>query len=163
VGSLIQPSIGMALSGLPVRCIPSIHTSNHTFVENIAHGAVVQNSHPTQIRLNATQILYVRAVPESAVLSIIPPLKEFSLLLQPIDNRVGVFLHAGGEHDELVPLADFAKEFVAMRTFVDVIEDGMLWADYRGVGGGAESNRRIELDFYHVPGGHSTAFGEGVN
>lgn len=97
------------------------------------------------------------------MLSIVPSLKEFPLLLQPIDDWIGVLLHAGREHNKLVPLADLAKEFIAMRTFMNIVEDGMLGPDHRGVGGGAETDWRIELDFHHVAGGHPATFGQGVN
>jgi hypothetical protein len=143
--------------------ITTINTTNHTFMKNIAHRAIVQNSHSAQIRLDATQVLYVCAVPKRAVLSIKTALEELPLLLQPINDRVGIFLHAGGEYDELVPLAYFAEEFVTVRTLVNVVEDRVLGADYRSVGGGAEADGSIELDLYHVAGGHSTALGEGVD
>lgn len=132
-------------------------------MKNVAHGAIVQNSDPAQIRLNATQILDVCAVPEGAVLSVEAALEEFALLLQPVDDGVGVLLHAGGEYDEFVPLAHFAEEFIAVGTFVDVVEDGVLGPDDRGVGRGAETDGGVELDFYHVARRHSATFGEGVD
>ena len=97
------------------------------------------------------------------MLPIEPSLEELPLLLQPIDDWVGVLLNAGGEDDELVPLAHLAEEFVAVRTFVDVVEDGVLRTDYRSIRGGAEANWGVKLDFYHVAGGHATTFSEGMD
>jgi hypothetical protein len=106
----------------------------HTFMENIAHRTIVQDSHPAQIRLNTTKIFDVCSVPKGAMLSIVSTLEEFPFLLQPIDDRVGVLLHAGGEDNELVPLADFAEELVTVGAFVDVVENRVLRANYGGVG-----------------------------
>lgn len=97
------------------------------------------------------------------MLSVVPALEKLPLLLQPINHRISVLLHAGSEHDELVPLADLAKELVAVGPFVHIVEDRVLWADYWRVGGGGQADRRIEFDFDHVARGHAAAFGEGVD
>jgi hypothetical protein len=111
----------MALSVSSVRTIQTYDIIDHTFMENITHRAIIQNSYSTQVRLNATQILYIRPIPKRAMLSIIPSLEELPLLLQPIDDGVSVLLDAGSEDDELVPLAHFAEKLVAMRALMDVV------------------------------------------
>lgn len=134
----------------------------HTFMKNITHRAIIQNHNPTQIRLDRTQILNVRAIPERAMLPIIPAHKKLALLLEPVDDRVGVLLHAGREDDEFVPFADFAQEVVAVGPFVDVVQDWVLRAEDVGRAGG-ETDGHVEFDFDHVAAGHAAAFGEGVD
>lgn len=135
----------------------------HTFVKDVAHGAIIQNGDPAQIRLDAAQILNICSVAKGAMLAVEAAVEELAFLLQPIDDRVGVLLHTGGEDDELVPLAHLAEEFVAVRTFVDVVEDGVLRTEDGCVRRGADSDRGVELDFDHVAGGHAAAFGEGMD
>lgn len=142
---------------------PALDRNSIVFMKDVAHGAIIQNSHATQIRLNAAQVLDIGAIPKGAMLAIEASLEEFPLLLQPVDDRVGVFLHAGGEDDELVPLADFAQELVAVRPFVYVVEDGVLGEDDGRVGRGGQSEGRVEFDFDHVARGHAAAFGQGVD
>ncbi len=87
----------------------------------ITHRTIIQNHHPGQIRLDDIQILDIRPATKRAILPIQSPREELTLLLQPVDDRVGVLLHRGGEDDEIVPLADFAQEFVAVGPFVYVV------------------------------------------
>jgi hypothetical protein len=157
VGGIIDPAFdgnGVVCGTGQMRARREVDTrldSRLTFMKNIAHGTIIQNSDPTQIWLDATEILYICSVPKCAMLAIIPALEELALLLQPVDHGVGVLLNAGGEDDESVPLAHLAEKFVAVGTFVDVVEDGVLRSDDGGVGGGVETNGCVELDFYHVP------------
>jgi hypothetical protein len=103
-----------------------------TFMENIAHGTIVQNHDFAEIRFDAGQVLDVRALPERAVLAVIPAHEVFPLQLQPVDDWVGVFLDGSGEDDKFVPFAYLLEEFVAVGTFVHVVEDRVLWADDLG-------------------------------
>ena len=66
-------------------------------MENIAHRAVIQDHHFTQVRLDGAKVFDICTVPESAVLPIISAMEEFPFLFQPIDDWVSVFLDAGGE------------------------------------------------------------------
>lgn len=65
---------------------------NHTWMEYIAYGAVVKYHDFAQVRLNLSKILDVRPVAEGAVLSVVSSCKVLALDLQPVDDRIGVFL-----------------------------------------------------------------------
>ena len=122
-------------------------------MEDVAHGAVVQDEHLGQVRLDAAQILNVRTVPERAVLSIVAPDKILAFLLQPIDDRVCVLLYRSSENDKLVPLAYLFEELVAMRSLMNIIENRMLRTNdlLRLVGSIRDSDGRVEFHLYHVP------------
>ena len=128
-------------------------------MEDIAQRAIIQYHNPTEIRLHRAQILDVRPVPERAMLPVVPAGKILPLLLQPVDDRVRVFLHRGREDDEVVPFADFAEEVVAVGPFVHVVEDGVLGPQR----GAAVTDGCCELHFDHVPAGHATAFSQRVD
>ena len=130
-----------------------------TLVKDITHRTVIQDHHFTQIRLDRAQVLDVSSVSEGAMLAIVSANEELPLLLQPVDDWIRVLLYGCGEDDELVPFADFAQELVAVRSFVDVVEDWMLRAE-RGAAGAYGD---VELYLDHVAGGHAAAFGERVD
>jgi hypothetical protein len=106
VGSLIQPSMGMALS----ECVLMGCRERGgiwewlTFVENIAHGAVVENHDFAEVGLDLGEVFDVCAIAERAVLAVVSSCKVLALHLEPVDDGVGVFLHRRGEDDEVVPL-----------------------------------------------------------
>jgi len=75
-----------------------------TFVEYIAHRAVVQDHDLAEIGLHLGQILDVGPVAEGAVLAVVAAAEVRAFSLEPVDYWVGVFLHGCGEDDEAVPL-----------------------------------------------------------
>lgn len=105
--------MGMALSvyklistqGLERPCIGT----GLTWVKHIAQGAVIENHDFTEIRLDLSKILDVGPVTESAVLPVVSSDKILALHLQPVDDGIGVFLHRGGEYNEIVPFTDLAQ------------------------------------------------------
>ena len=174
MGSLIQPSIGIALSKCRKQSITTrsffitflgfVHAGMEgferlTFVKNVAQWAIVQYHHLAQIRFHRAQILDVCPVAERAMLPVVPPREILPFLLQPVDDRVGVFLYRGREDNQVVPFADFAQEVVAVGAFVHVVKDGVL----RPERGAAEADGARELDFHHMAAGHAAAFCEGMD
>ena len=166
VGSLIQPSMGIALSESSVREILETKTkwnaelTTHTLMKYVTHWTIIQNHNFAQIRFNARQVLDVRPIPKRTVLAIVPTNEKFPLLFQPVNHRICVLLNASRKHDELVPLADFAEEVIAMWALVYIIQDRMLRSQCST---SAEANGTIELDFDHVARGHATTLGKGVD
>ena len=77
-------------------------------MKDITQRTIVQYHDPAEVGLHAAEILDVCSVPQRAVLPVIPRREVRPLLLQPVDDGVGVFLHRGREDDEVVPFADFA-------------------------------------------------------
>ena len=135
-------------------------------MKKVAHGTVIQNDHLAQIWLNAAQVLDIRSIPERAVLPVISSHKEFPLQFEPVNDRIRIFLHRGGENDQFVPLAHFAEEFVAMRALMDIVQDRVLRPNHRGRLSSmqrAEGDGRVQLDFDHVARRHAATFGERVN
>lgn len=78
-------------------------------MEYVTNGAVIKNHDLAQIRLDLGKVLDVGPVTERAVLSIVSPSKVFAFDFQPVDDRVGVLLHRGGEYDEIVPFTDLTR------------------------------------------------------
>lgn len=76
-----------------------------TLVKHVAQRTVIQNQDLAQVRLHRAQVLDECPVPERAVLPVVPSAEELPFRLKPVDHRVGVLLHAGGEDDQVVPLA----------------------------------------------------------
>lgn len=76
-----------------------------TLMEHIAQWAVVQDHYLAQVRLDSTQILDEGAMTESAVLAVVAGGEELALRLQPVNDWVGVLLHRGREHNQIVPFA----------------------------------------------------------
>lgn len=128
-------------------------------MKNIAQRAIIQYHNLTQIRLHRAQILDIRPIPERTMLPVIPARKILPLLLQPVDDRVCIFLHRGREDDEVIPFADLAQEVVAVGPFVHIVQNGVLGPE----GGATETDGCCELDLDHVPAGHAAAFGEGMD
>lgn len=67
--------------------------SRLTFVQNVAHGAVVQDHDLAQIWLDLAKILDVCTVPKSAMLTVISRAEVLPFLLKVIDDWVCVFLY----------------------------------------------------------------------
>ena len=100
-----------ALDGNRIVCPSSVLrflkcSSRLTFVKNVAHRAIVQDHDLAQVRLDLRQVLDVRAVAVRAVLPVVAAREVGALALEPVDDRVGVLLHRGGEDDEVEPFAD---------------------------------------------------------
>lgn len=74
-----------------------------TFVEYVAHRAVVQDHDPAEIWLDLTEVLDVCAVPKRTVLTIVPSTEIGPFSLQPVDYRISIFLNRRRENDEVVP------------------------------------------------------------
>jgi hypothetical protein len=81
----------------------------HTFMKNVAHGAIVYNHNFAQVWLDLSQVFDVCPIPESAMLPIIPPSKVFALYFKPVDDRVGVLLHRCRKNNQIVPFTDLVK------------------------------------------------------
>jgi hypothetical protein len=77
-------------------------------MEHVTNRAVIKYHDLAQIRLDLGKILDVGPVTERAVLSIVSSREILALDLQPVDDRVGVLLHRGGEYDQIVPFTDLA-------------------------------------------------------
>lgn len=82
-----------------------------TFMERITRRAVVNDRNLAQIRLNLAQVLHVRTVAVGAVLPVEPAGKILAFQLEPVNDRIRVFLHRGGEDDQVVPLADLSMKY----------------------------------------------------
>lgn len=74
-------------------------------VEHVAERAVVEDHDTAQVRLDGAQVLDKGAVPEGAVLPVVPAREVLAVRLQPVYDRVGVLLHRGREDDQVEPLA----------------------------------------------------------
>lgn len=77
-----------------------------TFLKNVAHGAVINDHDFAQVGLDLSQVFDVSAIPEIAMLSVVPSYKVLALHLEPIDDGVGVFLHRGCKSNQIIPLTD---------------------------------------------------------
>ena len=86
--SSVRPQFGMSARE---HCL--------TFVENVAHGAVINDHDFAQIRLDLGQILDISPVAKGAMLPIIAARKVLALCFKPIDDGVGIFLHRRSEDD----------------------------------------------------------------
>lgn len=75
-------------------------------MKDVACWTIIHNHDPAEVWLHTTEILDVIAATECAMLPIIPANEVFSILLKPVDDGVGVFLHRSGKDDEFVPFAD---------------------------------------------------------
>lgn len=108
MGSLIHPSIGIALSVDEDTDQEHAHIrfwGEHTFVKDITHWAVVENHDFTQIGLYLAKVLDVGAIAEGAMLAVISAAEVFTFAFEPVNNGVCVFLHGSCEDDKIVPLA----------------------------------------------------------
>lgn len=123
-------------------------------VKYIAQRAVVQYHNLAQVWLDRAKIFDVGSIPVSAMLPVMSPRKVLSLLLQPIDNRVRVFLYRSCKNNKIIPFTHISKKVIAVRSFMYVIEDGML----RSQCGATVANCCVKLDLYHVAAAHSATF-----
>lgn len=71
--------------------------------------------------------------------------------IEPIDDRICILFHGGGENDEGIPAGDGPEEEIDKGALVDVVESGIAAEDdidhvlaWGGVGGGAPEGREIE-------------------
>lgn len=55
------------------------------------------------------------------MLPVVSPDKILALHLQPIDDGIGVFLHRGGEDDEVIPFTDLAALSVKYRNMAVIM------------------------------------------
>lgn len=131
----------------------------HTFMEDIAHRAIVQNHHFAQIWLYRAEVFDVRPVAQRAVLPVVPALEVLALLLEPVDHRVGILLNTSCEDDEFIPLGNLAQEFVAVWALVNIVQNGMLRSQRRLRPAGCQGSchGHGEFDFNHVATGHAAA------
>lgn len=81
MGSLIQPSIGIALSALLVRHCHSDETrrADLTWMEYVADGTVIKYHDFAQIWLHLCKVLDIAPVTESTVLSVVSSSKVLAL------------------------------------------------------------------------------------
>jgi hypothetical protein len=83
-------------------------SNRRTFVKKVTHRAIVQDHHFAQVRLHRTEVLDIRAIAERAMLAVISCVEVLAFLLEPVDDRVRIFLDAGGENNQLIPFAYFS-------------------------------------------------------
>lgn len=163
----------------------------HTLVEDVACGTVVDDDHLAEIGLDRADVLDVVAAAKGAVLAVVPPDEVLAILLEPVDDRVGILLDRGREDDELIPFADLELQDKDTRLSTrmslkggkhEKLQHGKQGADlaqkviamrpfvhvvqYRVLrrerGAAAEPDGRVELDLDHMAGAHATAPGEAV-
>ena len=79
-----------------------------TFVEDVAHGTVIQDHDFAEVRLYLREILDICAVAKRAVLAVVAASKVLALDLQPVNDRVSVLLHRGRKYNKIVPFRDLA-------------------------------------------------------
>jgi hypothetical protein len=77
-----------------------------TWVEDVTQGAVIKDHDLAEIRLDLSEIFDVGPVAEGAVLPIVSPHEVLALYLEPVDDRIGVFLDGCGEDDEIIPFTN---------------------------------------------------------
>ena len=146
-------------------------------MENIAHGAVVEDHDFTQVRLDLCQILDVCAIAKGAVLAVVSAAKVFAFTFDPVDDGVRVLLHRCSKDYEIVPFADLrmtesvnvrqkqdvspylAQEVVAVWTLMYIVQYGNLGTKKHAV----PSDRTLKLDFDHMTSAHSPTFGHTVD
>jgi hypothetical protein len=75
-------------------------------VEDVTQGAVIKDHDLAEIRLDLSEIFDVSPVAEGAVLPIVSPHEVLALYLEPVDDRIGVFLDGCGEDDEIIPFTN---------------------------------------------------------
>lgn len=95
-------------------------------MKNIAHRTIIQDHHLAQVRLYGTEVLDIGAIPKCTVLPIISTMEVLAFLLEPVDDGICIFLDTSGKYDQFIPFAHFAEKVVAMRAFMDVVQDGVL-------------------------------------
>ncbi len=78
-------------------------------MKDITRGTVIDNHHLTQIRLDAAEIFDVVAASKCTVLSIVSSDEIFPILLQPVNDRIGVLLYRRRKNDQLVPFTDLSQ------------------------------------------------------
>lgn len=100
--------------------------SHRTFMKDVAHWAIVQDHHFTEIRLHRAKVFDVCPIAERAVLSIVAGLEVLALLLEPVDHGIRVFLYTRGENHKLVPLANLAQEIVTVGSLMHIVQNRML-------------------------------------
>ena len=92
-------------------------------MENIAHGAVVENHDFTQIRFDLCQIFDICAIAKRAVLAVVSAAKVFAFAFDPVNDRICVLLHGCSKNYEIVPFAN-------LRIIESVIRRQKLQRDY---------------------------------
>lgn len=76
----------------------------HTWVGPVGPRRVVEDEDGGEIGADGGEVLGVGAEVEGAVLAVVTAPKDAAVLVQLVRHRSPVDLHAGREHDELVPL-----------------------------------------------------------
>lgn len=128
VGSLIQPSIGIALSMFNSQIPTKFSALGNifTFMEYVAQRAVVQYHDLAQIWFHGAKVLDIRPIPEGTMLSVVARRKVLSLLLKPIDDGICVFLDRGRKDNKVIPFANFSQKIVAVWALMYVVKNRML-------------------------------------
>lgn len=147
-------------------------------MENIAHGAVVENHDFTQIRFDLCQIFDICAIAKRAVLAVVSATKVFAFAFDPVNDRVCVLLHGCSEDYQIVPFADLimvelvtgkvkipevgphlAQEIMAVWALMHIVQYRNLRAKKHAV----PSDGTLKLDFDHMTSAHSPTFGHTVD
>lgn len=75
-------------------------------MENIAHGAVVEDHDFTQIRFDLSQIFDICAIAKRAVLAVVSAAKVLAFAFDPVNDGVCVLLHGCSKDYEIIPFAN---------------------------------------------------------
>lgn len=105
-GSLIQPSMGIALSRICEHENLTYGTCSYTFVECVTYRTIVKYHDLAQIRLDLTNVLDVGSISKCTVLTVVPSREILAFQLEPIDDRIGIFLDSRCKHNQIVPFTD---------------------------------------------------------
>jgi hypothetical protein len=75
-------------------------------VEYIANRTVVDDHYLAQVGLDLAEVLNVCSITMRAMLTVVTSRKVGPLKLQPVNHRVGIFLHRSGKNDKIIPFGN---------------------------------------------------------
>ena len=81
----------------------------HTRMKDVTGRTVIDDHDLTEVWLNIAKVFDIITATKGTVLAIVTTDKVFSILLEPVDDRIGVFLYRGREDDEFIPFADLVR------------------------------------------------------
>ena len=84
----------------------SVRRCRLTFVEDVAHRAVINDHDFAKVRLHLGKVLDISSVSEGTMLPVIAACEVLAFRLEPVNDWVSILLHAGRECDQIIPLGD---------------------------------------------------------
>ena len=151
-----------------------------TWMKHVTGRTVIDDHDLTEVGLDTAQVFDVITATKGTVLAIVTTDEVFPILLEPVDDRIGIFLYRRRKDDELVPFADLvrcqrvigpwtwgetsrtclAQELITVWPFVNVVQDRVL----RSKGSGARpGDGGVQLHFDHMAGAHPTSFRQAMD